>query len=63
MINQSDNLSDINKDLIDNVGLEIISIIKKDYINNDIKIINKPKKELINDLKSSLTIDSSKEKR
>ena len=59
---ESDNLSDINKDLIDNVGSEIISIIKKDYINNDIKIINKPKKELINDLKLSLTIDSSKKK-
>jgi len=57
---ESDNLSDINKELIDNIGSEIISIIKKEYINNDIKIINKPKKEIINDLNLSLTIDSSK---
>ena len=36
---ESDNLSDLNKELIDGIGSEIISLIKREYINNDIKII------------------------
>jgi hypothetical protein len=58
---ESDNLSDLNKELIDGIGSEIISLIKREYINNDIKITHSPKKqEIINDLNLSIVIDSSR---